>query len=240
MVDATVTRSVGLPWAFTDPRPLAVFGSRAYYLQLLSGKDAATGKKKVPMVYRLDVADVATGSTAAVVSLIPGHMIDGFAATGGSLFWVEIWYDGLPNLEDDGGNPFGGLPQHWQVVAFDVASGSRSVLASGTNHRTAIGMAGVPINPPVLAVDGDRVAYTLEASAPGAPDGNKIMVQSLTGGSIIGTVTTKGFVPWIGLAGAVVAYREALGTNLDGRTVQDARLMLRTLTADAGAIGVVD
>jgi hypothetical protein len=250
VVDATATVSVAIPWRFTDPRPLAVFGSRAYYPELVSGKDAATGKMKVPLVYRLNVADVAAGSTAAVVTLAPGHMIasggsgatssfDGFVATKGSLYWVEIWYDGTPNLAEQG-NPFGDLPQHWQVVAFDLARGTRSIRASGTNHRVAVGQAGSTINPPVLAVDGDRVAYTLEAPAPGAPNGNKIVLQSLTDGSIIGTVMTKGFVPWIGLGGTVMAYREALGTNLDGWTVRDARLILRSFTADAGAVGLVD
>jgi len=250
VVDATAIRTVAIPWPYTDPRPLAVFGSRAYYPELVSGKDAATGKMKVPLVYRLNVVDVAAGSTAAVVTLAPGHMIasggsgatssfDGFVATRGSLYWVEIWYDGTPNLAEQG-NPFGDLPQHWQVVAFDLVRGTRSIRASGTNHRVAVGQAGSTINPPVLAVDGDRVAYTLEAPAPGAPNGNKIVLQSLTDGSLIGAVTTKGFVPWIGLAGSVMAYREALGTNLDGWTVRDARLTLRTFTTDAGAVSVVD
>jgi hypothetical protein len=251
VIDATA-RSVALPWGpATDPRPLAVFGSRAYYLQLVSGKDAVTGKTKVPLVYRLHVADIATGSTADVLTLAPGHMIAGAASLGTSafggfaptmdrLYWVEIWYDGAPNLDDVGGNGFGGLPQHWQIVAVDLAGGSRSILASGTNHRVAVGMAGATINPPVLAVDGDRLAYTLEAGTTDAPNGNKIVLRSLADGHTIGTATSKGFVPWIGLAGTVMAYREALGTNLDGSTVRDARLMLETFTADAGAIGVVD
>jgi hypothetical protein len=247
VVDATAARSVALPGPFTDPRPLAVVGSRAYYLELVSG-NAASGDS--PLVFRVDVADVATGSTAHIVTLAPGHMItsegsggtssfDGFVATKGSLYWVEIWYDGPPHFADMG-NPFGDLPQHWQVVAFDLVRGMRSIIASGTNHRVAVGQAGSTINPPVIAVDGDRVAYTLEAPAPGAPNGNKIVLQSLTDGSIIGTVTTKGFVPWIGLAGTIMAYREALGTNLQFGGVRDARLMFRTFTADAGAISVVD
>lgn len=252
VIDDATARSVLLPWGpATDPRPLAVFGSRAYYLELVSGKDAVTGKKKVPLVYGLHVADIATGSTADVLTLAPGHMIasasslgtsafGGLPATADRLYWVEIWYDGAPNLDDVGGNAFGGLPQHWQVVAFDLAGGSRSILASGTNHRIAVGMAGATINPPVLAVDGDRLAYTLEAGTTDAPNANKIVLLSLTDGKIIGTETSKGFVPWIGVAGTVMAYREARGANLDGSTVRDARLMLKTFTADAGTIGLVD
>ena len=252
VIDDATSKAVVLPWGpATDPRPLAVFGSRAYYLELVSGKDAVTGKQKVPFVYRLHVADVATGSTADVVTLAPGHMFasassfgtsafGGPAATANRLYWVEIWYDGLPNLEDTGGNAFGDLPQHWQVVAFDLAGGSRSVLASGTNHRVAVQEAGAGINPPVIAVAGDRVAYTLESASTGAPNGSEIVVQSLADGKQVGTVVTKGFVPWIGLAGTVLAYREALGTNLDGSTVRDARLMLRTFDGDAGAIADVD
>jgi hypothetical protein len=190
-----------------------------------------TGQLKLPLVYRLHVADVATGSTADVLTLAPGHMIasaggspfgtsafGGFAATADHLYWVEIWYDGLPNLDEVGGNAFGDLPQHWQVVGFDLAGGSRSINASGTNHRVAVGMAGATINPPVLAVDGDRLAYTLEAATTDAPNGNKIVLQSLADGQIIGTVTSKGFVPWIGLAGTVMAYRavEVVGPGRRG------------------------
>jgi hypothetical protein len=45
-------------------------------------------------------------------------------------------------------------------------------------------------------------------------------------------------VPWIGLAGNAMAYREALGTDLDGATVQDARLMIAA--TDAGSFEPVD
>ena len=252
VIDDAMARSVVLPWGpATDSRPLAVFGSRAYYVELTSGKDPTTGKAKIPLVYRLHVADAATGSTADVLTLAPGHMIasansfgtsafGGFAATADRLYWVEIWYDGAPNLDDVGGNAFGNLPQHWQVVAVDLAGGSRSILASGINHRVAVGMAGATINPPVLAVDGDRLAYTLEAATTDDANGNKIVLQSIADGKIVGTETSKGFVPWIGLTGPVMAYREVLGNNLDGSTVRDARLMLKTFTADAGTIGVVD
>lgn len=251
-IDDAAGSSVVLPWGPPfDPRPLATFGSRAYFLELISGKDAVTGDLEVPFVYRLHLADVSTGSSSDVLTLAPGHMISsdgsggtssfaGFVATADRLYWVEIWYDGLPNLQDVGGNPFGDLPQHWEIVAFDPASGSSSIVASGINRRMAVGEAGATINPPTLAVDGDRLAYTLEAATTDAPNGNKIIVQSLAGGTIIGTMTTNGYVPWVGLAGTVVAYREALGTDLHGSNARDARLMLRTLTADAGVLGAVD
>ena len=248
MIGGAMARSVVLPWPQVDARPLAVNGSQAYYLEY-PGKDPATGKKAVPAVYRLHVADLADGTTADVLTLDPGHMIasggssgtssfGGFVATPARLFWVEIWYDRAPNNEDTGGDPFGGLPQHWQVVSLDLADRTRSVVASGTNHRVAVGMEGAAVNPPVLAIDGDRVAYTLEAPAPDAPDSNKIVVRSLGDGSVIRTVTTKRFVSWIGLAGNAIAYREALGTDLDGATVLDARLMIAT--TDDGPFEPVD
>jgi hypothetical protein len=241
VIDGTLGRSVALPWPRIDARALAVDGSRAYYLEY-PGKDPVTGKKVVPAVYRLHVADLADGTTADVVTLDPGHMIasggssgtssfGGFVATPARLFWVEIWYDRAPNNEDTGGDPFGGLPQHWQVVSLDLADRARSVVASGTNHRVAVGMEGAAINPPVLAVDGDRVAYTVEATAPDAPNANEIVLRSLADGSVIRRVTTKGLVPWIGLAGNAMAYREALGTDLDGMTVRDARLMIAATDA---------
>lgn len=228
-INEAAIRSVAIPWPFTDPWPLAARGSRAFYLELASGKDPATGKVKEPKVYRLRVADAATDAIGVVATLAPGHMVGGFTATAERAVWVEIWYDGPPPPGGiTGGDPYAGRPQHWQVVALDLAGGTRSVVASGTNHRVAVGGEAAAINPPVLAVEADRVAYTLEATAPGAPSGNKIVVRSLADGSTIRTVTTTGFVPWIGLDGNVLAYREALGANLDGATAQDARLMLAT------------
>jgi hypothetical protein len=57
-------------------------------------------------------------------------------------------------------------------------------------------------------------------------------------GSVIRTVTTKRFVSWIGLAGNAIAYREALGTDLDGATARDARLIVAT--TDDGPFEPVD
>jgi hypothetical protein len=114
------------------------------------------------------------------------------------------------------------------VVGLIVTSGGRSVIASGTNTRTAYQGQCADVNPPELAVDGDRVAYTLEATAPGAPFGNRIVVRSLVDGSVIRRVTTPGYVAWLGLSGHALVYRETLGTNLDGASVQDDNLMLAT------------
>jgi hypothetical protein len=238
LIDGTLARSLALPWPQIDARPLAVDGRRAYYLEY-PGKDPVTGRKAIPAVYRVHVADLADATAADVTTLDAGHMIasagssgtssfGGFVATPARLFWIEVWYDRAPNNDDTGGDPFGGLPQHWQIVSFDLADRTRSVVASGTNHRVAVGMEGAAINPPVLAIDGDRVAYTVEPAAPTAPDGNEIVLQSLVDGSIVRMVRTQRFVPWIGLTGKAMAYREALGTDLDGSTVEDARLMIAT------------
>jgi hypothetical protein len=55
---------------------------------------------------------------------------------------------------------------------------------------------------------------------------------------VIRRVTTKGYVPWLGLSGHALAYRETFGSHLDGSTVQDAQLMLAT--ADDRSAELVD
>jgi hypothetical protein len=197
-------------------------GSRVFELEgALTGGIAAGART-------LRVDNLATGKTVTLATLDPGHDILALTVTSDRVLWVETWRVGAT------GNcngavpccPGQGHPLNWRVVGLVVANGAKSVIASGTNTRTAYQGVCADVNPPALAADQDRVAYTLEATAPGAPFGNEIVVRSLAGGSEIRRVTTTGFVAWLGLSGHALAYRETLGTQLDGGSVQDAQLML--------------
>jgi len=178
----------------------------------------------------LRVGDLASGTTAIIASIQAGHSITTLSVTPDRIVWVETWRAG-PATNCNGAVPCcsgQGQPLQWQVVAFDRTSQVRQVLASGTNTRIAVQEECADVNPPVLAAEADRVAYTLEATTPTAPFGNEIVVRTLGGGSVVRSLTTPGFVSWLGLSGTALAYRETLGAELDGGTVQDARLMLAT------------
>jgi hypothetical protein len=214
--------------------PLAIRGSRVFVQEGPSGGGAASGARTLRM------GDLATGKTVTLVTLNAGHEIAALTVTADRVLWVETWRTGVTG--DCNGAvpccPGQGHPLNWRVVGLVVTSGARSVIASGTNTRTAYQGECADVNPPALAADADRVAYTLEATAQGAPFGNRIVVRSLANGSVIRSVTTTGFVAWLGLSGPALVYREALGTELDGTSVQDAQLMLAT--ADGRTPELVD
>jgi len=204
--------------------PLAVEGSKVF-VETGPPNGGTAGQ-----VSTLQVGDLATGMITTVATLEAGRSIAALSATPDRLVWVETWRTGTAT--DCNGVvpccPSQGKPLQWQVVGFDPTSQVRQVLASGTNTRIAVQEECADVNPPVLAADSDRVAYTLEATTPTAPFGNEIVVRSLAAGSIVRSVKTAGFVPWLGLTGTALVYRETLGAQLDGGTVQDARLMLAT------------
>ena len=198
----------------------------------------ASGQGRARRVH-IREGDLATGQTVRLATLDPGHELFEVAVTADRIMWVDTWRTGTGNC--NGAVPCcagQGQPLHWQVVELAAGSAARSPIASGIDLRTAYQGQCADVNPPELAADDGRVAYTLEATAQGAPFGNRIVVRSLSDGAVIRSVTMKGFVPWLGLSGPALAYRETLGTNLDGRSVQDARLMLAT--ADDRAPELVD
>ena len=204
--------------------PLAVEGSKVF-VETAPSNGGVAGQ-----VSTLQVGDLATGTTTTVAALEAGHSIASLSVTPDRLVWVETWRSG-PGTNCNGAIPCcpgQGQPLQWQVVAFDPASQVRQVFASGTNTRIAVQEECADVNPPVLAAEADLVAYTLEATTPTAPFGNEIVVRSLAAGSVVRSVKTAGFVSWLGLSGTALVYRDTLGAQLDGGTVQDARLMLAT------------
>ena len=91
----------------------------------------------------------------------------------------------------------GGLT--WRIVAHTISTGSEAEIASG-RHVEVIGCAAWA---PTVAVDGELVAYTVEASGPSAWE---IVVRSLESGEVVRTIATGRVVADLDLDGMDVAY----------------------------------
>ena len=180
------------------------FGSRVFAVANGRSTDRAS----------ITMRDFASTTSTVLVRTIAGHQIGGIAATADRLIWVETWRDhpsppsnAVPGCVDVG------KPLRWRVVAILIASsGVQSVVASGTNLRTAFGGVCNDIDAPVMAADGDRVAYTLEAGTRTNPFANRIVVRSLATGAQIRSITTVGIVQGLDLNGQAILYWDDLAT----------------------------
>ena len=166
-----------------------------------------------PMFFDTDghnvaLADLSTG-THRVIATAPAHGAQLVAATASRVFVVEAWH---PQASSSSGQipgcPDAGKPLSWRIWAVDIATGSETVLDSGSNRRVAFGGACADVNPPDVAADGNRVAYTLEAASPAFPFATRIVVVSLRTGTTIRTITAPGFVMDLGVSGHDLAYRD--------------------------------
>jgi len=172
------------------------------------------------------LGDLTSGLVRPLIRLAAGHALADLAATDGRVVWVETWRDqpsppgnAIPGCVD------AGKPLRWRIRTLVPGAPAQDV-ASGTNVRTAIGGECADVNPPVVAIDGDRLAYALEAATSASPVGNRIVVVSLASGSAIRTISTTGLVLDLRLSGTAIAYRECLPT-FDDATVEplDCRVM---------------
>jgi hypothetical protein len=112
----------------------------------------------------------------------------------------------------------------------DLATSKAVEIASGTNRRLQANSA----VPPIVRVDGDRIAYTEEDATTARPFGWKIVVRSLASGRVERTYLTAQSVYAMALSGSDVLYTEGLvdqGVGFMYRT----RLMLATPNEPAGA-----
>lgn len=179
--------------------PSATFGSRVFRSSSPSRKTGAS----------IFMGDFATGTSLMLVTLAKGHDIDGMAATADRVIWVETWRDHpSPPSNLTPGCTDAGKPLRWKISAMVLASRARTVLAAGTNTRTAVTGECADVNPPVVAADGERVAYTLEAPTPGKPAANRIVVRSLVDGTVIRRIQSQGLVHDLQLDGRAIAYRD--------------------------------
>ncbi len=186
-------------------------------------------------VFTIGMINVATGTRTTLASRPPGHQPSSLTVAGDRVVWVESWYALPPTGCGTGCNEYAGQPLLWQIDSVTISTGVRSVIASGSNTRIPVGGEGAGPLAPVLAADGDRVAYTLDRTGPGGTDASAIIVRSLTSGAVLRRIDADGYVAQVGLVGHRLFFREAFGIAGTSASVFpfDASLMLARSDGEA-------
>jgi hypothetical protein len=111
---------------------------------------------------------------------------------------------------------------HWRITRLDRASGATSTIAEGTNvHRP--GGAGVP----VIALDGNDIAYDTQAQRRGQADAVDIHVVDMTTGEEVRSVQANGYIWDLALANHSVLFSAAHDVADDGQLIDTDVTFLR-------------
>ena len=189
---------------------------------------AADGPRAVELVLpararsggTLTLHDLGTGSAAALVELASTHLLDQLALSGDRLVWVESWRDKpSPRSQDVPDCPDIGKSLRWRISLMTISTRATTVVASGTNKRVDYLGDCQDVGTPIVAIEGDRLVFTGEATKTGQPRADLVVVQDLATGSEIKSFTTDGAVEDLYLSEGVVAYRENLDAGADGLLV---------------------
>lgn len=184
--------------------------------------------------FTIRMVNVRTGTSTRLASLPSGHQPSSLTVVGNRVVWVESWYAHPPTRCGTGCNAYAGQPLLWQIDSLTTTTGTRSVIASGSNTRISVAGEGAGPLAPVLAADGDRVAYTLDRTGPGATDASAIIVRSLTSGAVLRRINADGYVAQVGLSGQALFFREAFDSGTPGSVFPfDASLMLARSDGEA-------
>jgi hypothetical protein len=179
--------------------------------------------------FTIRMVNGASGTSTVLASRPSGREPSSLSVVGDRVVWVESWYaHPQPNVGGEtGGNLNAGQPLLWQINTVSISTGAVSVIASGSNTRIPVeGEAAGPLAP-VLAADGDRVAYTLDRAGPGGTDASAIIVRSLSSGAVLRRIDADGYVAQVGLTGQALFFREAFDSGAPGSVYPaDASLML--------------
>ena len=187
---------------------------------------ATTGQSTVDAI---TVTDVATGTVTRLTTLPAGHVVEYPALAAAHVVWMESWYAKPPTScgQSVPCNPRAGQPVLWKVVAVPLAGGPETELGTGTSSRTSIEGEGAAPQAPVLAADGDRVAYAIDAPTTGAPDASRLVVRSISTGAILRQIDMTGYVEQLHLAGQAILIGEGFDTAGAGSIAWgDATLLL--------------
>jgi hypothetical protein len=179
------------------------YGSRAFELTFDTSK-APTGGT-------LTMRDLVTGTSTNLARIDSTHSLAAMAAGEDRLVWVETWRDNpspSPPTTVTPGCVDLGKPLRWQIVALTISTGASVTIDSGTNKRTAYVGECADVGAPLIAIDGDRLAYTVEAATTGQPLADRIVLRDLATGSIVKAIATDGTVEDLQLSGETLAYRE--------------------------------
>ena len=217
--------AITLPTGAVRTLPTGTFALRGGRAFTLVGN--GTGGPNPAFTIRM--VNVVSGTSTTLASRPSGHQPSSLTVAGDRVVWVESWYaHPQPNVGGEtGGNLNAGQPLLWQINAVSISTGARSVIASGSNTRIPVeGEAAGPLAP-VLATDGDRVAYTLDRTGPRGADASAIIVRSLSSGAVLRRLDADGYVAQVGLTGQALFFREAFDSGTPGSVYPaDASLML--------------
>jgi hypothetical protein len=186
---------------------LAASGPLVVFDQIGYGGDAGQGRSILLADLEhqtLETIATARGKDAAWVPDINGQTV--------------VWTEWLYKDETQG---TGSLT--WRLMSMNLRTHKASEFASGVNRR----LEGPSAVPPLVRVDGDRIAYTEEDPAPGRELGWKIIVRSLSSGRVEQTYPTDLSIYSMAMSGPDVVYSEGLVDN-DQSFKYKTRLMLAT------------
>jgi hypothetical protein len=168
----------------------------------------------------LYLVDLVAQSLSVVATAPPSEERVWFPDISGDwVVWTEYHYEN-PGEEQRG-------PSHWRVLAKRLTGeSSEEVIANGT-HKRLVGLAGGAA-PAVARVDGDLIAYAVEAPRPQHADAWSIVVKSLVDGSVVRRIETDRDLYRFELAGGNVVYTEGTtDETLDFK--YNTRLMISTV-----------
>ncbi len=189
--------------------------------------------------------DPLSGESVVLARIPAGHQAVDLAATSTGLTWLETWSAAGPAPGDVGAGPLAagpvapvGAPLRWRVMTLAFADGTSRAVASGVNTRIAIQGAGASVNPPLIAADGQRLVYTLEATDSGEPLATRIIVRDLATGTTVRQFDVGSYVSRIGLSGDAVFWITVPSAGTAGADPNDGTLLLAP--SDASTSRVVD
>lgn len=165
-----------------------------------------------PLIGSIGLADSTKGGM--LVRLQNGHDISAYAVTDKGVVWLETWYTdaAIDCTNQVPCSPHGGQPVSWKLNV-TTADGKTTKLDSGVVSRLSVEGEGSTPLPPEIAAQGNRVAYAVPRTVSGQPQASRIIVRSLTDGSVIRTIDTSGYVGQVGIFGETVIYRRAVDTS---------------------------
>ncbi len=183
-----------------------------------SGAPKATDGRSVALV------DFTTGTMRYLPAAPFGWHVWEPRISDGRVAWIE-----LHNERDSG--DLG--PLDWAIRLYDIASGSTTVVASGTQPDVA----GSQAWPPYLAFDGTTVSYAIVDSS--RPDDRwKIVLTNADTSTPIRTLHANGHVYGLEMSGPTIGWSERLQDPKTGEALGDATLMLVDGAADARVVAV--
>jgi hypothetical protein len=214
------------------PVPLGVFAIRdgkAFSLTVEYGPTVSSAISSV---------DIATGATTKLAAVLGDPPPQGPVLSANRVIWIQPSY-AKPPMDCGNQTPcnrYAGQPVLWKIVAVPLDGGPVTTLTSGSSARTSFGGELPAPMPPVIAADGDRFAYAIDAPTASAPEASQIIVRSISTGAIVRQIDTIGYVEHLALSGRVIAYLEGFDTAGPGTVAWgDSALMLARTDAETPA-----